>query len=140
MNIVILKGNVGQDARITNFENGGKVAQFSLATTKRGYKKDDGTDVPERTEWHNVVIRRTGLAGVAEKFVKKGTPVLIRGELQTRSYTGSDGIERYITEIVVDDMELCGGQKKETAPAPTPETGSDNYAELYDSMMRNDLP
>lgn len=139
MNIVILKGNVGQDARITNFDNGGKVAQFSLATTKRGYKKEDGTEVPEKTEWHNLVIRKSGLAGVAEKFVKKGTPVLVRGELHTRTYQDQEGNDRYVTEVVVEDMELCGGKRAEAAPAPTPDDGG--YADLYDSMVgQNDLP
>ena len=77
MNIVILKGNVGQDPKITTFDNGGKVAQFTLATTERGYKKQDGAEVPDKTDWHNIVVRRSGLAGICEQYVKKGTPLLL---------------------------------------------------------------
>lgn len=120
MNKVILRGNVGQDPKITTFEQGGKVAQFTLATTEKGFKTRDGKDVPEETTWHNIVVKRTGLAGVCEQFVKKGTPLLIEGKIKTRSYE-SDGVTKFITEIVVDEMEMLGGQKKESAPAPSPD-------------------
>lgn len=121
MNKCFLKGNCGKDPEITNFENGGKVAQFSLATTERGYKTNDGRDIPEHTDWHNIVIKRTGLAGVAEQLVKKGTPLLIVGKIQTREYTDNSGTKRYITEIIVEEMELLGGKKESGAPAPEPE-------------------
>ena len=121
MNKVFLKGNVGQDPKITTFDNGGKVAQFTLATTERGFKTKDGKDIPDETTWHNIVVRRTGLAGVCEQFVKKGTPLLIMGKIQTRQYQDNSGQTRYVTEIVVEEMELLGGQKHEAAPAPEPE-------------------
>ena len=60
MNKCILKGNVGKEPEITIFENGGKVAQFSLATTERGYKTRDGKDIPDHTTWHIIVVKRTG--------------------------------------------------------------------------------
>ena len=121
MNKVFLKGNVGQDPKITTFDNGGKVAQFTLATTERGFKTKDGKDIPDETTWHNIVVRRTGLAGVCEQFVKKGTPLLIVGKIQTRQYQDNSGQTRYVTEIIVEEMELLGGQKHEAAPAPEPE-------------------
>lgn len=121
MNKVILKGNVGHDPRITNFEGGGKVAQFTLATTEKGYKTKGGKDVPDETTWHNIVVKRTGLAGVCEQYVKKGTPLLIMGKITSRDYTGKDGGEKRIVEIVVEEMELLGGQKRDEAPAPEPE-------------------
>lgn len=120
MNKVFLKGNVGQDPRITNFENGGKVAQFTLATTERGFKTRDGKDIPDVNDWHNIVVKQTGLAGVCEQFVKKGTPLLIVGKIRTRDYRDESGNTRYITEIVVEEMELLG-KKPEQAPAPAPE-------------------
>ena len=123
MNKVILKGNVGKDPQITNFEQGGKVAQFSLATTERGYKTKDGKEIPEETTWHNIVVRRTGLAEVCEMFVKKGTPLLIVGKIKTRDYQDNSGQTRYITEVYVEEMELLGGAKRESAPAPAPEYG-----------------
>lgn len=118
MNIAILKGHVGQDPKITTFDNGGKVAQFTLATTERGYKKQDGSEVPDKTDWHNCVVRRSGLAGICEQYVKKGTPLLLTGKIRTREYQDNDGKSRYITEILVDEMELLGGQKREQVPAP----------------------
>ena len=121
MNKVILRGNVGQDPKITTFDNGGKVAQFSLATTERGYKTKDGKEIEEKTDWHNIIVRRTKLAEVCEQYVRKGTPLLIIGKLQNRSYEDSAGQKRYITEVSVEEMEMLGGKKYEGAPAPEPE-------------------
>lgn len=134
MNKVFLKGNVGQDPRITTFKDGGKVAQFTLATTERGFKTKDGKDIPEQTEWHNIVVRRTGLAGVCEQYVKKGTPLLVEGKIQTRSYQDNAGQTRYVTEIIVEEMELLG-QKREQAPAPMPDyTPVGDYEPMSDDM------
>ena len=127
MNKVFLKGNVGKDPEITNFDNGGKVAQFSLATTERGFTTRDGQEIPEQTEWHNIVVRRTGLATVCEQYVKKGTPLLIVGKIKTRSYQDNAGQTRYITEIHVEEMELLGGQRRDQAPAPGPEYTPGGY-------------
>lgn len=136
MNKCILKGNVGQDPKITNFENGGKVAQFTLATTERARKTSDGREIPEETTWHNIVVRRSGLAGVCEQFVKKGTPLLIVGRISNRSYTDNSGQTRYVTEIIVEEMELLGGQKHDAAPAPEPEytPRAGGYRPLDDDM------
>ena len=121
MNKVFLKGNVGQDPQITDFQNGGKVAQFTLATTERGFTTRDGKEIPDVTDWHNIVVKQTGLAGVCQQYVKKGTPLLIVGKIRTRSYQDNAGQTRYITEIIVDEMELLGGKKPEQAPAPAPD-------------------
>lgn len=139
MNKCFLKGNVGQDPKITNFDNGGKVAQFTLATTERARKTSDGRDIPEETTWHNIVVRRTGLAGVCEQFVKKGTPLLIVGRISNRSYTDNSGQTRYVTEIIVEEMELLGGQKHDAAPAPEPEytPRAGGYRPLEDDMPSN---
>lgn len=120
MNKVILKGNCGNNPQVTNFDNGGKVAQFSLATTER-YTDRNG-EKHEKTDWHNIVVKRSGLAGVCEQYVKKGTPLLIVGKVQTRDYTDSYGNKRYVTEINVEEMELLGGKRDNSAaPAPAPE-------------------
>lgn len=121
MNKVFLRGYVGQDPKCTTFPDGGMVAQFTLATTERGYKTQDGREIEEKTDWHNIVVRRSGLAGICKDYVKKGTPLLIIGKLQTRSYQDNAGQTRYVTEIVVEEMELLGGKKPEQAPAPEPE-------------------
>lgn len=121
MNIVILKGNVGQDPRITDFQNGGKVAQFTLATTERGFTTKDGKEIPDVTEWHNIVVKQSGLAKVCEQYVKKGTPLLLRGKIRNRKYDDKDGNAHFITEIYVEEMVLLGGKKREDAPAPAPD-------------------
>lgn len=121
MNLVILQGNVGEDPRIKDFDNGGKVAQFSLATTEKGYKTQDGKDIPDETVWHNIVVKRSGLAGVCQQFVKKGSPLLIRGKISNRQYTDTQGVVRYITEVIVEDLTLLAKREREQAPAPAPE-------------------
>ena len=119
MNKVFLRGNVGHSPKITDFENGGKVAQFSLATTERGYTTKDGKEIEERTEWHNILVRKTGLAKVCEQYVKKGTPLLIVGRIQSRDYKDKEGNEKRIIEIIAEEMELLGSKDKEEIPAPT---------------------
>ena len=126
MNKVFLKGNVGKNPEITRFENGGMVAQFTLATTERGYKTRDGREIPDQTEWHNIVVRKSGLAGVCEQYVKKGTPLLLVGKIKTRPYENESRQTRYITEIHVEEMELLG-KKADAAPAPTPEYAPGGY-------------
>lgn len=134
MNKVFLKGNVGQDPRITNFENGGKVAQFSLATTERGYKTKDGKEIPEMTDWHNIVVKHSGLVGVVQDYVKKGTPLLVVGKIRTRDYTDNAGQTRYVTEVIVDEMELLGAKKPEQAPAPEPDYTPGNPGGSFDDL------
>lgn len=108
VNKVILVGNVGKDPEVRHLDNGATVASFTLATTERGYKTANGTEVPERTEWHNIVVWR-GLADVAEKYVKKGSQLYIEGKITSRSYEAKDGSgKRYITEIVADTMQMLG--------------------------------
>lgn len=131
MNKVFLRGNVGQDPKITDFENGGKVAQFSLATTERGFKTQDGKEIPDKTTWHNIVVKRTGLAGICEQYVKKGTQLLVVGKIENREYQDNNGQTRYVTEINVEEMELLGGgQKHEGAPAPEPEPQPGNKDDM----------
>lgn len=121
MNIVILQGNVGEDPRIKDFEGGGKVAQFSLATTEKGFKTQDGREIPDETTWHNIVVKKTGLAGVCQQYVKKGSPLLVKGRITNRQYSDTEGVTRYITEVIVDDLTLLGKKERENAPAPEPE-------------------
>jgi single-strand DNA-binding protein len=107
VNKVILIGNVGKDPDVRYFDNGSAVANFTLATTERGYTAANGTQIPDKTEWHNIVCWR-GLAKVAEQFVKKGTQVYVEGKIRSRSYDDQNGIKRYVYEIFVDNLELLG--------------------------------
>lgn len=114
VNKVILLGNAGKDPEIREVQ-GVKVAQFTLATTDRAYTKSDGTQVPERTEWHNIVAWR-GIASVCERYVRKGTKLYIEGKLTTRSWEGRDGVKHYQTEVVVENMELCDKPQQSQQP------------------------
>ena len=105
VNKVILVGNVGKDPEVRYVESNVAVANFPLATSERGYTTRSGVQVPERTEWHNIVLWR-GLAEVAEKYVKKGTQLYIEGKLRTRSWTDNNNVVRYTTEIFADNMEI----------------------------------
>lgn len=134
MNKVFLKGNVGQDPKITTFQDGGKVAQFTLATTERGYETRDGRKIEPQTTWHNIVVKQSGLAGVCQQYVKKGTPLLIVGKIRTRDYQDNAGQTRYVTEIIVEEMELLGGKKQEQAPAPEPDYRPGGYTPTVEDM------
>jgi single-strand DNA-binding protein len=105
INKVILVGNVGKDPEIKYFDNDNAKANFSLATSERGYTAANGTQVPERTEWHNIVCWR-GLAKIVEQFVRKGTQLYVEGKIRTRSYDDQNGIKRYITEVYADNLEI----------------------------------
>ena len=118
MNKCILRGNVGGDPKITNFENGGKVAQFTLATTEKGYTTKEGREIPDETTWHNIVVRQTGLAKVVEQYVKKGSALLIEGRIRNRKYTDHTGEEKTISEVWVSEMELLGKKDGGTPDLP----------------------
>ena len=105
LNKVQLIGNVGKDPDVRYLDNGVAVATFPLATTERGYTLTNGVQVPERTEWHNVVVWR-GLAETVEKDVHKGDKLYVEGKIRTRSYDDQKGIKRYVTEIYVENMEM----------------------------------
>lgn len=117
INKVILLGNVGKDPKVTYYDGGNCVAQVSLATTERGYTLQNGTQVPDRTEWHNLIFRNR-LGEVVDKYVHKGDKLYVEGKIYTRSYDDQSGIKRYVTEIFVDNMEMLS--PKSAAPAAQP--------------------
>ena len=118
LNKLMLIGHVGKDPDIRILEAGSKVATFSFATTEKGYTLANGTQVPERTEWHNIVVWR-GLADVVEKYVHKGDKLYLEGKIRPRSYDDSRGNKRHITELFVDNMEMLS-VKPQQAPPPPP--------------------
>ncbi len=107
VNKVILVGNLGKDPELRYTPSGAAVATFPLATTER-YKDREGQQ-QEKTEWHNVVAWR-GLAEIIGKYLNKGRQVYIEGRIQTRKYQDRDGNDRYITEIVADNMQMLGNR------------------------------
>lgn len=118
LNKVMLIGNVGRDPEVRYLDNGVAVASLTLATTERGYTLQNGTQVPERTEWHNIVLWRR-LAEVAEKYVRKGDKLYIEGKIHTRSYDDQNGVTRYVVEIYADNMEMLS-PRNNAAPQAAP--------------------
>jgi single-strand DNA-binding protein len=103
LNKVILIGNLGKDPEVQTLEGNIKVAGFSVATTE-SYKDDKG-QTHSHTEWHRIVLWR-GLAELAEKYMRKGSLVYIEGKNKTRSYDDKQGIKRYVTEIIAEEILL----------------------------------
>jgi single-strand DNA-binding protein len=136
INKVILVGNVGKDPEVRYLEKNVGVANFTLATTERGYTMQNGTQIPERTEWHNIVAWR-GLAELAEKYIRKGSQLYIEGKIQTRSWE-KDGIKRYTTEIYADTIQLLG--KKPESDASGLVTAPPADAIVPPPHVEDDLP
>lgn len=109
MNKVILIGRVGKDPE-TRSVNEKTVANITLATSK-SYKNSTGERVTN-TEWHRLTAW-SPIADIFEKYVKKGDQIAVEGEIQTRSYDDNEGVKRHVTEIIVRNLELLGGNKSE---------------------------
>ena len=122
VNKVILIGNVGRDPEVRYLDSGIAVASLPLATTDRAYTLANCTQVPERTEWHNLVLWR-GLAETAEKYVHKGDKLYVEGKIRTRSYDDQTGAKRYVTEIFVDSMEMLSPRGTVAPGAAAPQPG-----------------
>jgi single-strand DNA-binding protein len=107
-NSVRLIGNLGMNPEVKEIGNDKKLAKFSLAT-REVYKNDDGEKVSD-TQWHNL-IAWGNQAKLAEKYLKKGNEIAIEGKLTSRNYTDKDGVKRYVTEIVVNEILMIGSKK-----------------------------
>ncbi len=107
VNKVILMGHLGRDPEVRYMGNGDAVANFSMATTEQW--RDKTGERVTRTEWHNVTLYRR-LAEIAGQYLKKGTMVYIEGRIQTRKYTGKDGVERTAYDIIGSEMKMVGGR------------------------------
>lgn len=115
LNKAIIIGFVGRDPVVKYFDNGNAIANFSVATSERGYTLSNGTEVPERTEWHNIVANRDR-AQFVEKYVKKGSMVYVEGKIRTRNYDDQSGTKRYVTEIHADRVEFfSSGRRQDSA-------------------------
>jgi single-strand DNA-binding protein len=142
LNKVILIGNVGKDPDIRYFDNGNVIANFTMATSERGYKLANGTEIPERTEWHNIVASRER-AQFTEKHVKKGSLVYVEGKIRTRNYDDKEGNKRYVTEILADRVEFynIGSGRKDDNQISTADTPVPNTPEVPPAPIpADDLP
>ncbi len=143
VNKVILVGRLGKDPEVRNLDNGVSVANFTMATSE-SYKDRTTGEKKEITEWHNIVLWR-GLAEVSQKYLHKGDLVYIEGKLRTRSWE-KEGVTRYTTEIVADNMTMLGsksgsaaGGSSDYSPRSAERAASEPYTAPADNST-DDLP
>jgi len=117
-NKITIMGNLGRSPEVRTFPSGGRIAELAVATTER-WKSKDG-ERKERTDWHKVVIKSDALVGIAEKYLEKGSTVLVEGTMTMRKYTGKDGTNKIAAEIVVGNyggsLVLCDKAKEQSSP------------------------
>lgn len=140
----MLIGNVGQDPEVRYFEADRAVAQLRLATTERGYTLQNGTQVPDRTEWHTLVFSRN-LAKIVEKYVHKGDKLYVEGQIRYRAFDDKAGVRRTATEIYVDNMELLSPKPQQeqqayVSPQPKPQPPVDAQKDTTDTNADEVLP
>ena len=148
VNKVILVGNVGQDPEIRSTNDGKEIANFSIATTESWKDKITG-ERKDKTEWHRVVIFSQGLVGVVKNYVKKGSKLYIEGQLQTRKWTDNSGVERYTTEVVLQNFNSSlqmldsranansGDAANYNNPSPPANSGQENYQPSTNQQTAN---
>ena len=119
VNKVILIGNVGREPNVRYYDRDQAVASLTLAPTERGYQLQNGTQVPDRTEWHNLVFWG-GMAKTVEKYVHKGDKLYVEGSIRSRSYDDKNGVNRTIVEIYVNNMEMLSRTQTTAAPGAQP--------------------
>lgn len=143
MNKAMLIGNVGREPDVRYYDRDQAVATLPLATTERGYTLQNGTQVPDRTEWHNVVLYR-GLAKVAEKYVHKGDKLYIEGKIRNRTYDDQKGVKHYVTEIVADNMEMLSpksvSESNGAAAAVTQPVPAQNNVPASETADESEMP
>ena len=139
LNKVMLIGNVGQEPVVRYLDSGVCVATFSLATTERGYTLQNGTQVPERTEWHNIVVWRKQ-AEFVEKYVHKGDKLYVEGKIQSRSYDDKQGVRRYVVEIMTETVDLLTSRQTSAQQQPTAATSEPANTSVAPPGADNDYP
>ena len=132
VNKVILIGNLGRDPEVRHTQDGKPIVNLSLATSESWRDKSSG-ERKEKTEWHRVVIFNEALAKVAEQYLKKGSTVYIEGQLQTRKYTDKDGVEKFSTEVVLQnyrgELTMLGGRAGGAEGGASNFGGSDEFGQ-----------
>jgi len=142
LNKVILMGNLGKDPETRTLESGAVMCRFSIATTET-FKNRKSGERTSHTEWHNIILWK-GLAEIADKYLHKGDKVLIEGKIRTRSWEDKEsGQTRYSTEILADQMQMMGNNKKEDKPEiknAANEPNLDSFVEESPSQEETNLP
>lgn len=122
MNKVMLIGNVGTEPEVRYVDQGVAVARFRFATTEKGYTLQNGTQVPDRTDWHNIILWRR-LPEIVERYVHKGDKLYIEGRIRYTMYDNKQGQRQYATEIWADNMEMLTPK-----PSPTQQPAASSSA------------
>ena len=140
VNKVILIGNLGRDPEVRTFQNGGKVCNFSIATSETWKDRNSG-ERQERTNWHNIAIFNENLSQIAEQYLRKGSKVYLEGQLETRKWQDQAGNDRYTTEVVLrnfrGELTLLDG-RSENNNSNFSETASIDD-ESADKVLTNDI-
>lgn len=141
LNKVILIGRLGRDPETRYMPNGDAVCNFSIATDESW--KDKNGQRQTRTEWHAITMYRK-LAEIAAQYLKKGSQVYIEGRIQSRKYTGKDGIERTAYEIVCNEMKMLGGKAEggegQHNPPPPPQARQQAAAPVPQDEIDDSIP
>lgn len=139
VNKIFLLGNLGKDPEVKYFDENNVIASFPLATNET-YIDKQGAKVTQ-TEWHNIRITRTGLAKVAEQYLKKGDMIFVEGKMKTRSYEDKEGVKKFITEVIIDSMKMLS---KKTNSEHGDDQKSNHQTEsmntFSESSLNDDLP
>ena len=138
INKVILLGRLGADPEVRVSQDGKKIAKFSLATSE-SWKDKVSNEKKEKTEWHKVVIFSSGLAEISEKYLKKGSLIYIEGQISSRKYTDQSGIEKYITEIVLQgyNCQLTMLDNRGENPDSSDNISSPSFENSFESENKN---
>ena len=144
INKVILLGKLGADPEIRMSQDGKKIGKFSLATSE-SWRDKQSWEKKEKTVWHKVIIFSSGLADITEKYLKKGSLIYIEGQVSTRKYTDQSGIEKYITEIILQgyNCQLTmidnRSENSENLSSPSIENNLDKKESIDDSLQGIDI-
>jgi single-strand DNA-binding protein len=140
INKVILVGNLGQDPEIRSTQDGREIASFSVATSDSWKDKNTG-EKKDKTEWHRIVIFSQGLVGIAKSYLKKGTKVYLEGSLQTRKWTDAQGVEKYTTEVTLQNYNstLQILDSKDRASGGSSENYSNNSGNSSSNRKNSDV-
>ena len=140
LNKVMLIGNLGDDVKMHQFEDGGSIGRFPIATNESYTNKQTGEKV-DNTEWHNIIVRNKA-AEICNKYLKKGDKVYVEGKLKTRKWQGEDGIQRYTTEVHVTEFNFLNNKAESNeAPKPPAPNVSEQQTNTHNPQSQvDDLP
>ena len=133
----MLIGNVGKDPDVRYYDADQAVAQVSLATTERGYTLQNGTQVPDHTDWHNLVFFRS-LAKYVEKYVRKGDKLYVEGKIRYRMYDDKQGKRKYVTEIYVDNLEMLVSKMSSASSVSNPNAMNSSFSSNASSQLASE--